>query len=170
MQGPQPHADPSGKQETSGAGRGLGGRPLLGGVGAATARTAPLLHPPLLCVLQARRLCFLPAGTQRGARSVHHEARSVHRGRWGDGAWVGFTSHQRVRQAINAEGGRRKITSTSALMAHEVILSDTGAGLPVFCKPVTTPRRKAWMTYYQSPAGVRKCSQVLEQDRVIGAN
>ena len=51
--------------------RGLGGRPLLGG-GGGICPDEPRSCTGLCsaCVLQARPLCFLPAGTQRGAHSV----------------------------------------------------------------------------------------------------
>ena len=148
---------------------GVWGAALVGGWG----RRLPEEPPP--APASALRpaggpLCRLPAGTQHSA----HRASAAGAGELGPGGLsvlpARHTSY-RCRGQAGAKPLGRKITPISALMAHKVILLwDTGAGLPVFCTPVTTPRREAWMTSYQSPTCVRKRSRALEQLRGIGAN
>ena len=142
---------------------------MLGGGGGDCPKSR-LLHLPLLCVLQAG----LSAVSPRGPSTAHMVRLPRALGTWALGGLsilpARHTSY-RCRGQAGAKPLGRKITPISALMAHKVILLwDTEAGLPVFCKPVTTPRREAWMTSYQSPTCVRKRSRALEQLRGIGAN
>ena len=87
--------------------RGVWGAALVGGVGAATARTNPLLHLPLLCVLQARPLCFLPAGTQHcahGPSTAEHTLSTVGAGETGPG-WAFCPAGMSDKLSLQRAGG-----------------------------------------------------------------
>ena len=155
---------------------GVWGAALVGGWG----RRLPERTPSCTCLCSASCRRGLSAFSPRGPSTVHtvRPPRSTlgppralgRRVLGGLSVPLACQTSYRCRGRAGAKPLGRKITPVSALMAHEVILWDTGAGFSVFCKPVTTPRREAWMTSYQSPTHVRKRSRVLEQLRFIGAN